>query len=78
MIADRVKHPEAFGLPRWTDEKYNKDIAPLVDHASTDSTEEHWQKFIEQVNAGDVYRNESFEDTFTELYDILKGDMISI
>ena len=45
---------------------------------STNSKEEHWQKFIEQVNAGDVYSNESFEDTFTELYDILKGDMISI
>ena len=59
-------------------EKYNKDIAPLVEHALTNSKEEHWQKFIEQVNAGDVYRNESFEDTFTELYDILKGDMISI
>ena len=55
LIADRVRHPETFGLPRWNEEKYNKDIAPLVEHALTDSTEEHWQKFIEQVNAGDVY-----------------------
>jgi sulfatase maturation enzyme AslB (radical SAM superfamily) len=78
VIADRVKHPEDFGLPAWDKEKYNKDISPLVEHALTDSTEEHWQKFLEQVNAGDVYRNESFEDTFTELYNIVKGDMISI
>ena len=78
LIADKVRHPETFGLPRWNEEKYSKDIAPLVEHALTDSTEEHWQKFIQQVNAGDVYRNESFADTFTELYDILKGDMISI
>jgi organic radical activating enzyme len=78
VIADRVKHPEDFGLPAWDEGKYNKDISPLVEHALTDSTEEHWQKFLEQVNAGDVYRNESFEDTFTELYNVVKGDMISI
>ena len=58
--------------------KFDKDIKPLVEHTATDSKEEHWQKFIEQVNAGDVYRQESFADTFSELYDILKGDMVSI
>ena len=65
-------------MPAWDKDKFEKDIKPLVEHTATDSTEEHWQKFIEQVNAGDVYRQESFADTFSELYDILKGDMVSI
>ena len=77
LIVDKVSNPEKYGLPLWEETKYNKDIAPIVAHASTDSKEEHWQKFITQVKAGDIYRSESFEDTFTELHDILKGDMIS-
>ena len=78
LIADKVSNPEEYDLPAWDSEKYNKDIAPLVAHAKTKSKDEHWQKFIIQVKAGDIYRNESFEDTFTELHNVLKGDMISI
>ena len=78
LIIDKVRNPENYGLPAWDKDKFEKDIKPLVEHTATDSKEEHWQKFIEQVNAGDVYRQESFADTFSELYDILKGDMVSI
>jgi sulfatase maturation enzyme AslB (radical SAM superfamily) len=77
-IMNKVSNPEQYGLPAWDQIKYNKDIAPLVAHAGTESTEEHWQMFIAQVKAGDVYRNESFKETFTELHDVLKDNMISI
>ena len=78
QIIDRVSNPEKYGLPAWEQTKYDKDIAPLVAHASTDSTIEHWHKFILQVKAGDIYRDESFENTFPELYNTVKEDMISI
>ena len=77
-IMDRVTNPEKHGLPAWDQIKYDKDIAPLVAHAGTESTEEHWRMFVAQVKAGDVYRDESFEDTFTELFEVLKDSMISI
>jgi len=77
-IMDRVTNPEKHGLPAWDQIKYDKDIAPLVAHAGTESTDEHWRMFVAQVKAGDVYRDESFEDTFTELFEVLKDNMISI
>ena len=74
---DKVSNPEQHGLPVWDSVKYDKDIAPLVAHAGTESTDEHWRMFVAQVKAGDMYRDESFENTFPELYNAVKEDMIS-
>jgi hypothetical protein len=46
-----------------------REIRKLVDYTSEGSD---WKEWLEEVKLRDNYRNESFQQTFTEYYDLLK------
>jgi sulfatase maturation enzyme AslB (radical SAM superfamily) len=48
----------------------SEQIQKIVEYLKTDSPDD-WNGFVQDVNRGDEYRNESFKDTFPEFYQIL-------
>ena len=46
-----------------------REIRKLVDYTSEGSD---WKEWLDEVRLRDNYRNESFQETFTEYYDLLK------
>jgi len=69
---DRVINPENYGLPKWDDAKFKDCIQPLVNHATKEYNKNSWSAFVKESTAAVAYRQEKFENTFPELFDIVK------
>ena len=69
---DKIINPENYGLPKWDIDIYNSQIAPLVNHVRTPSTDEDWNAFVKETTQADAYRHEIFSETFPELWELFK------
>ena len=69
---DRVAHPERYGMPPWDNKKYSNDILPMINHAMNKHDNEQWRAFVHEMTQADNYREESFSETFPELWDLVK------
>ena len=48
------------------------DITPVINHAKKNCKNDDWLAFVKETIETDRYRTESFEQTFPELFELLK------
>lgn len=73
-LIDKIKNTESKYDPiDW--EKQKTMICAILQN--TNSNEADWINFVKEMNTRDLFRNESFENTFPDYYDILK-DYINV
>ena len=69
---DKIRNPTKYGLNEWDPEKYTTEIKPLINQVLSKSKESDWTAFVKETNRADVYRGESFSETFPELWELFK------
>ena len=68
----KIKYPSNYGLSDWNEDKFQQQIQPLINHVLTPTSYVDWRDFIRETNSADQYRNENFQETFPELWEMFK------
>ena len=71
-ILRRVTRPELYGMEKWDKAVLKNDITPVINHAKKNCKNDDWLSFVKETIETDRYRKESFEQTFPELFELLK------
>ena len=71
-ILRRVTRPDLHGMEKWNANTYKNEITPVLNHAKKSCKNDDWLSFVRETMETDRYRKESFEQTFPELFKLLK------
>ena len=71
-ILRRVTRPQEYGMDAWDRDTYVNDITPILNHAKKGCKNDDWLAFVRETMETDRYRKENFEETFPELFELLK------
>ena len=59
-------------MDSWDRDTYVNDITPILNHAKKGCNNDDWLAFVRETMETDRYRKENFEETFPELFELLK------